>query len=93
MRAQCAVRCAQGITLVELLVVLVVIGLIVGVSGLALGSLKIPRESEKLIELRRARADAIQSGARRNAHGALFLPDGRVIGADVDPLTAAPRAK
>ncbi len=83
----------QGITLVELIVVMAVIGLILSVTGLALGSLKIPRESEEAIQLRRARAEAIHSGAWRTAHGALFLPDGRVIGADVDPLTGARRAK
>lgn len=87
MRAQCAVRCAQGVTLVELVVVLAIVGVILGVSGLALGSLKVPRESEEVIALRRARADAIHSGARRTAHGALFLPDGRAIGSGVDPLT------
>ena len=93
MRARWAVRGAQGITLFELLVVLTVLGLILGVTGLALGSLQTPRESEQVIALRRARADAIHSGAPRTAHGVRFLPDGRVIGANVDPLTGVPRAK
>lgn len=83
----------RGMTFVELIVVLAVLGLILGMSGLALSSLKLPRESEEAVAIRRARADAIHSGARRTAHGALFLPDGRVIGGDVDPLTGAPRAK
>jgi prepilin-type N-terminal cleavage/methylation domain-containing protein len=93
MRALCAVRSARGITLLELLVVLTVLGLILGVTGLALGSLKTPRESEQVVELRRARADAIHSGAPRTAHGVRFLPDGRAIGDDVDALTGAPRAQ
>lgn len=87
-------RCAhsRGVTLVELLVVLALLGLVLGVSGLALASLREPRESEELSELRRARAEAIRSGAPRTAHGALFLPDGRAVGPNVDPLTGAPRA-
>lgn len=93
MRAPCAVRRAQGITLLELLVVLTVLGLILGVSGLALGSLQMPRESEQVMALRRARADAIHSGAPRTAHGVRFLPDGRAIGDGIDELTGAPRAK
>lgn len=80
-------------TLVELMVVLAVIGVILSVTGLALGSLKLPRESQVVAELRRARAEAIHSGAPRTAHGVRFLPDGRVIGGDVDPLTGAPHAK
>lgn len=83
----------RGMTLVELIVVLAVLGLILGMSGLALSSLKLPRESEEAIVLRRARADAIHSGARRTAHGALFLPDGRAVGLGVDPLTGVLHAK
>ncbi len=93
MRAQCAVRRAQGVTLLELLVVLAIIGVILSVTGLALSSLKQPRESQVVAELRRARADAIHSGARRTAHGALFLPDGRAIGLGVNSLTGVPLAK
>jgi prepilin-type N-terminal cleavage/methylation domain-containing protein len=93
MRAQCAVRRPQGITLLELLVVLTVLGLVLGVSGLALGSLKMPRESSEVFELRRVRAAAIHSGAPRTAHGVRFLPDGRAIGDGIDALTGAPRAK
>jgi prepilin-type N-terminal cleavage/methylation domain-containing protein len=93
MRAWCVVRGARGFTLLELLVVLAVLGVILGVSGLALGTLRMPRESEAVTELRRVRADAIHSGVPRTAHRARFLPDGRVIGADVDPLTGVPHAK
>lgn len=87
-------RCGlnRGVTLVELLIVLALLGLLLGVSGLALASLREPVESAALSELRRARAEAIRSGAPRSANGVLFLPDGRAIGPSVDPLTGAPRA-
>ena len=84
---------AQGVTLLELIVVLAVLALILGVTGLALGTLQNPREAQQLTDLRQARAEAIRAGAPRTAHGVRFLPDGRAIGADVDPLTGAPNAK
>jgi len=84
---------APGVTLLELLVVLTILGVVLGVTGLAIGSLQTPRESQQTIDLRRARANAIHFGARRTAHGALFLPDGRAIGRYVDPLTGIPDAK
>lgn len=93
MRARSAVRGPGGITLLELLVVLTVLGLVLGVTGLALGSLNVPRESQSAIDLRQARAGAIHSGVPRTAHGVLFLPDGRAIGPSVDPLTGSPDAK
>jgi len=93
MCARCAVRCAQGITLLEMLVVLTVLGLVLGVSGLAIESLRMPRESQELRDLRRARAEAIQSGAPRMAHSVRFLPDGRAIGPGVNALTGDPLAK
>jgi prepilin-type N-terminal cleavage/methylation domain-containing protein len=83
----------RGVTLLELLVVLTILGLLLGLSGLAIGSLQMPRESQQTIELRRSRADAIQSGAPRTAYGVRFLPDGRAIGPHVDPLTGAFDAK
>jgi len=97
----------KGTTLIELVVALAVLGLILGISGLALASLRAPRESERVRELRRARAEAIRAGtpvrtavspdtatndAPRTRHSILFLPDGRAIGPGVDPLTGAPRA-
>lgn len=84
---------ASGVTLLELLVVLTILGLILGVSGLALGALKTPAESGQVRDLKQARADAIQSGAPRTAHGVRFLPDGRAIGLGVDPVTGQPNAK
>ncbi len=93
MRARCAVRRAPGITLLEMLVVLTVLGVVLGVTGLAIESLRVPRESQELRDLRRARAEAIHSGAPRTAHGVRFLPDGRAIGPGVNSLTGEPLAK
>jgi len=83
----------RGVTLLELLVVLTILGLLLGVSGLAIGSLRVPRESQDVIDLRRARADAIQSGVPRTVHGVRFLPDGRAIGVGADPLTGVLSAR
>ncbi len=87
-----------GLTLVELIVALTIIGLIAGVSGLALASLKAPRESGVIRGLRRARAEAIRTGTPVRTDGdhppvttVLFLPDGRAIGPGVDPMTGVPR--
>ena len=63
------------------------------VTGLAIGSLRTPRESQFVTDLRKARAEAIQSGAARTAHGVRFLPDGRAIGPSVHALTGEPLAK
>ena len=83
---------ASGVTLLELIVVLAILGVILAVTGLALGALKRPREAQELTELREARAEAIHVGAPRTAHGVRFLPDGRAIGPNVNPLTGAPHA-
>jgi len=82
----------RGVTLVELLVVLTILGVLLSVSGLALGSLKAPHESQETIDLREARILAIRSGTPQRAHGILFLPDGRALGLAVDPLTGTPDA-
>jgi prepilin-type N-terminal cleavage/methylation domain-containing protein len=83
----------RGVTLLELLVALTILGVLLGVTGLALGSLQAPRESQQSIDLREARTTAIRAGTPRAAHGVLFLPDGRAIGSGVDPLTGMPRAQ
>ena len=84
---------SRGVTLVELLVVLALLGLVLGMSGLALASLREPRESAHLREMRRARAEAIRSGEAVRADSVLFLPDGRAVGPNVDLLTGAPNAR
>jgi len=100
----CAVRggarfSSGGFTLVEVIVVVAVLVLIAGMGGLAFVGLRSPLESERVRDLRRARAEAIRTGrpivtesngAPRTAH-VLFLPDGRAIGFSADPLTGAPR--
>ena len=93
MRARRALRGTRGVTLLELLVVLTVLAVVFGVTGLAIGSLQAPRESGDMLALRRARADAIHSGAPRTAHGVRFLPDGRAIGPGANALTGEPLAK
>ena len=80
-------------TLLELLVVLTILGVVLGVTGLAIASLEAPRESEQILELKRARAEAIRSGAPRMARGVRFLPDGRAIGPNIDPLAGTPNAR
>ncbi len=101
MTRRCAVGGARlsprGFTLVEVIVVVALLGLIAGMSGLAFVGLRSPRESERVRDLWRARAEALQTGrpviagdnrGLRTAH-VLFLPDGRAIGSGVDPLTGA----
>ena len=83
----------RGVTLLELLVVLTILGLVLGVSGLALASLQTAGESQAVIDLRRGRTEAIRSGVPRTVHGVRFLPDGRAIGTGADPVTGVPDAK
>ena len=93
-----------GVTLVELLVVLMILGLIAGVSGLAFTSLRATREAAWVRTLRATRAQAIRTGKPAQVSGSgltssalggprrlLFLPDGRALGPGVDPLTGSPR--
>lgn len=90
-----------GVTLAELLVVLLILGLTAGVAGLSVAALRRPPESELGHKLRVARATAIRQGTaitvsfdsvESDWRGSLrrFLPDGRVIGAGVDPWTGMP---
>lgn len=88
-------HCARnrGMTLVELLVVVALLGVVFGVSGLGLASLPEPVESAPLAELRRARVEAIRLGAPVRVDSVLFLPDGRAVGPRVDPLTGGSSAR
>ncbi|HZH42408.1 MAG TPA: prepilin-type N-terminal cleavage/methylation domain-containing protein [Gemmatimonadales bacterium] len=91
----------RGVTLVEMLVVLTILSLVFGVSTVALASLRAPREAASARALREARDQAIRTGDTVRAtlpspapdvrHSVLFLPDGRALGARVDPLTGVPR--
>lgn len=93
---------ARGVTLIELITALAILGLVVGISGVALASLRFPRESETARELQRARIAAIRTGrpvivvghlAPDTGHRFLFLPDGRAVGPGLDPLTGVGHAK
>ena len=92
-----------GFTLVEVLVVIAILGLVFGLSGLAFSSLRLPRESAWVAALRTARNAAIRTGRpvravlpgdtgayRSLLPAPLFLPDGRAVGPAADPLTGAP---
>ena len=83
----------HGVTLLELIVALALLAVILGVSGLALASLQPTSQAEAERRLRQARADAIRGGAPVRAESVLFLPDGTAVGAGVDPLIGAPRAR
>ena len=87
-----------GVTLVELLVAISIVGMIVSLTGLAFFSLRTSGASTLQGELQDARARALRTGrpVAFPAFGAparptvLFLPDGRSIGEGADPLTGAP---
>lgn len=80
-----------GATLVELLVVLAVLGLLVGLSAVSLSSVRPPPAAMRFDSLRAARASAVRSGRPvvvvRDTSVIRFLPDGRVLGGMLDPLT------
>ena len=96
-----------GTTLMELIVVLALVGLLVGVSGLTLASLRPAADAQATQDLRRARAEAIRTGrpvrlstpppdsevssTPPSTSSWTFLPDGRALGPGVDPLTGVPR--
>jgi len=91
---------SRGVTLIELIVALAMLALVVGISGLALVSLRAPSESQAMRELQVAHAQAIRTGRPVLTPGhltpdtghRLFLPDGRAVGPGVDPLTGAVHA-
>lgn len=94
-----------GFTLLEMVVALALLGLILGVSAVAVASLREPPETAINRLLIAARDSAIHSGkpvtvtvtvpdtveyhAPRTTH-ALFLPDGSAVGAGVARLTGTP---
>ncbi len=89
----------RGVTLLELVVALALLSLMLGMSGVALASLRSPAGAEAVRALENARAEAIRSGrpvivsrAPDSGH-LLFLPDGRVVGRGVDLLTGTRHAR
>jgi prepilin-type N-terminal cleavage/methylation domain-containing protein len=82
-----------GITLVELLVALVIVGLLAAIGTVSVTSLRPPLEAARLDTLRSARVRAIRTGApvmlMLDSLPIRFLPDGRVLGGPLDPLSGA----
>lgn len=86
----------EGVTLVELLVVLVLFAIIAGTTGVALRRNPPPADdvAHSRAQLRR---QAIRSGEPVTTRDSLgypirFLPDGRAVGAGMDALTGRTRA-
>ncbi len=89
-------RQRAGVTMIELLVVLTLLGIFATLSALAMGSLLRPRSTEFAIATDSLRRGAIHNSVERvmrdsAGRAILFLPDGRVIGAGFDALTGAAR--
>lgn len=95
-----------GFTLVELMVVVTILGLMTALSGMAIAGLREPPHTQQRRALVLARTAAIRTGRPIRAvtcdstgancsvlRAPMFFPDGRALGAGVDPLTGAPRAR
>lgn len=90
-----------GTTLVELLIVLVILGLATSVVGIAPGWIAEAGDGRREESLARARLQAINqrrevtvmvaTSADSIARPVVFFPDGRALGAPVDPLTGRRR--
>lgn len=104
-RGECT---GSGFTLLEVVVALALLGLILGVSAVAVATLGEPAEATLNRQLIAARDSAIRSGkpvtVTINASDSVesqglrsiplhFLPDGRAVGLGVDPLTGDPLAR
>ena len=84
----------SGFSLIELVVVILILGLMAGISGGALTSLRLPQSAVEQQHLSRARIRALTDGrpvalGQDSLAPTLFLPDGRGIGAGIDPLTGS----
>ncbi len=86
-------RRTGGASLVELLVVLTILALLSGLSTVAVTSLRAPAGAAQHDTIRALRARAIRTGEAitlpLDSTLVRFLPDGRVLGGAVDPLTGA----
>lgn len=87
---------SQGVTLVELLVVLVILAILGSVSGAALWSLKVPPAGSSRALLDAAHRRAIRLGIPQSVVLAdslppvRFLPDGQAVGVHMLPLLGIP---
>ena len=82
----------RGVTLIEMMVVLVILGAMTGVAAATLGSLRPPTMQGWKSDVLRARDSAIRSGRpvvlhTDSGYRALLLPDGRAVGGGLDHLT------
>jgi len=90
-------RSANAFTLLEVVIVLTLLGLVLGISTVALVSLRPPHRAHWVAVLDSSRTAAIRSGTPVVIRGSqpdtsrwLFLPDGRVLGPNVEVLTGTP---
>lgn len=82
----------RGVTLIEMMVALVILGALTGVAAATLGSLGPPRVQGWKSDVLRARDSAIRTGRpvvlrTDSGYRALLLPDGRAVGGGLEPLT------
>ena len=83
---------SRGVTLIEMMVNLVIVGLLTGAAAAVLGTLRQPELEVWKAEVLRARDSAIRSGrpvlvSTDSGYRALLLPDGRAVGPGLEPLT------
>jgi len=81
----------RGVTLVELVVALAVVGLLSGLALVGFLSLRPQPPAPWVAAADSARAAAVRTGRPAAitdtcGHRVLFLPDGRAVGRDVDPV-------
>lgn len=86
----------RGVTLVELIVTLAVLGLALSLTAVGVASLGPGAPAEETEAIARTRSEAIQSGramqlVRDSDQVVLFLPDGRVLGPGMDAFTGGRR--